>query len=499
MAKDLIERGDYMPLSKRGISQATAAKFDYSVSRMPKDDPHGHAGQVCQVAHYRNQQGQVCAQHIRFPDKDFIWRGKAKGVQLFGQHIWRTGGRRVIVTEGEIDAMSVSQLQGNKYPVVSIPSGAKGAKKAFQDNMEWLETFESVVICFDMDEPGQDAARDCALLLTPGRAKIAHLPLKDANEMLLADRGDELMRALWDAKPYRPDGIISGRDLRERVKKEPVPGFTVPYPELQEKTMGVRPGEIWLFTAGSGIGKSTLVQELAYDLAMTHGQTVGVLALEENVERTGQRYIGIHLNKPIHLTREGVTDEDIDRAFDETLDTDRWWFYEHFGSSEIDNLLSKIRYMIVGLGCKFIILDHISIVVSGLDEDDGNERKTIDKLMTKLRSLVEETGAGCLAIVHLKRPGGTGKSWNEGRIPTLTDLRGSGGLEQLSDIVVAGYRDQTSNSEQDVMGLRVLKNRPVGKTGDAGKARYYHDTGRLLAYEDCPFGDESDGAEGEDF
>jgi len=490
MAKGLIDRGSYRSLSKRGISQATAAKFDYSISAL--------GGKDCQVAHYRDQSGQIVAQHIRFPGKDFAWRGKAKGVQLFGQHIWRDHRKRVIVTEGEIDCMSISQLQGNKYPTVSLPSGAAGGKRAFKDNLEWLETFDSVIICFDMDEAGQKAAKECALTLTPGRAKIMHLPLKDANEMLLAKRGKELLDAMWEAKPYRPDGIVNGSELKERIKKKPTPGFSLPYPELQTLTLGVRPGEIWMFTAGSGIGKSTLVQELAYHLAMTHGQTVGVLALEENVERTGKRYVGIHMNKPIHISHDDVTDEEIDAAFDATLGTERWWLYEHFGSSEIDNLLSKIRYMIVGLGCKFIILDHISIIVSDSDANDDDERKTIDKLMTKLRSLVEETGAGCLAIVHLKRPQGKGKSWNEGRIPTLTDLRGSGGLEQISDIVIAGYRDQSDDNEQDVMGLRVLKNRPIGKTGDAGKARYYHDTGRLQAIEDNPFATGTD-SEGEDF
>lgn len=471
MAKDLIEAGAARPLTQRGLSMDTCQKFGYTVSRVGE--------KATQVAPYYNQQGQLVAQHIRFPNKDFIWRGKARGVQLFGQHLWRTGGKMLVITEGEIDAMSISQLQGNRWPVVSLPSGANGAAKAIRENLEWVDSYKSVILAFDMDEPGQEAAQTCALLLSPGKAKIMRLPLKDANEMLQAGRGKEVISAIWDAKPYRPDGIVAGKDLREGVKKQPVPGLTIPFPELQELTMGVRPGEIWMFTAGSGIGKSTLVQELAYHLATEHGKVVGVLAMEEGVNRTAQRYVGIHLNKPIHLNRDGISDEDIDKAFDETLDTDLWWFYEHYGSSEVANLVAKIRYMVVGLGVEFIILDHISIVVSDSDANDDDERKTIDKLMTKLYAMVEETGVGILAVVHLKRPG-KGKSWNEGRIPSLTDLRGSASLEQLSHIVIAGYRDQTDDENQDVMGMRVLKNRPVGRTGNAGRAKYHHDTGRLL-------------------
>ena len=142
-------------------------------------------------------------------------------------------------------------------------------------------------------------------------------------------------------------------------------------------------------------------------------------------------------------------------------------------------MLAKIRYMAVGLGCKVLVLDHISIVVSGLDESAGeSERKVIDKLMTKLRQLVEETGVMLLAVVHLKRPD-KGKSYNEGRQVSLTDMRGSGGLEQMSDAVISLERNQQGD-EPDTALVRVLKNRPIGDCGEAGYVRYAPETGRLL-------------------
>ena len=94
-----------------------------------------------------------------------------------------------------------------------------------------------------------------------------------------------------------------------------------------------------------------------------------------------------------------------------------------------------------------------------------------------------------LAVVHLKRPD-KGKSYNEGRPVSLTDLRGSGSLEQVSDVVVSLERDQQGD-EPDEATIRVLKNRPLGITGLAGTVRYDRETGRLLP---CDDGDGTGGA-----
>ena len=247
-----------------------------------------------------------------------------------------------------------------------------------------------------------------------------------------------------------------------------------------------------VITGPNGSGKSTIVNEIAYHLMMAHGLTLGVMALEENPARNARRYLGIHLNKPLHLpaAHASVPEADLKAAFDAVMGNGKWYIYDHFGSSDIDTLLSKLRYLAVGLDCKAIVLDHISIVVSGLDESEGeSERKVIDKLMTRLRSLIEETGILVLAVVHLKRPD-KGKSYNEGRPVSLTDLRGSGSLEQVSDVVVSLERDQQGD-EPDEATIRVLKNRPLGITGLAGTVRYDREPGRLLP---CDDGDGTGGA-----
>lgn len=479
MTSTLIPEGVFKNLTKRCLNEETLRKFNYTIGT--------NSGKTVHIAPYYDKHDNLTAQHLRYPDKEFKWTGDTKKeLMLFGQQIWGNGGKMVIVTEGEIDAMSVSQAQGNRYPVVSIPNGAPGAKKAILENIDWLEKFERVIFCFDNDEPGRAAARECALVLTPSKAHITTLPLKDASEMLQGGRVKELISCIWESKVYRPDGIISGKDLLADILKKPVEGFMTPYHELNNKTKGIRKGELTLFTAGSGMGKSTLVNEIAYHFLTQHGLGVGIIALEESKKRTAERYVGMYLNKPIHIDREGVTKEELEDAFDAVLNTDKFWLYDHFGSTNIDNLLGQIKYMIVALKVDFIVLDHISIVVSGLDDTDGDERRLIDKLMTKLRSLIEETGAGVLAIVHLKRPD-KGKAFTEGRQVSLSDLRGSGALEQLSDIVVAMERDQSDEENQNKALIRVIKNRPVGIVGLCDEIVYSNETGRLRV--EAPFND----------
>lgn len=484
--KGLIPSGEHTALPKRKLTAETCRKFDYSVGTYASTGVH--------IASYRNKQGGIAAQHLRFPDKKFLWLGESKGVQLFGQHLWSSSGRRIIVTEGEIDCMTISQLQDNKWPVVSIPSGANGAQKAIKENLEFLEGYEEIVLAFDMDEPGRKAVQDCAVLFSPGKCRIAQLPRKDANECLQAGLTKELMASLWSAQPFRPDGILNGQALYELCKTPPSPGLPTPFAGLNEKTLGIREKELWLFTAGSGIGKSTLVNEIAYHCHQEHKLALGVLALEENPDRNGRRYLGIHTNRPLYLPGNDLTEEEYDAAYHATIGRGDWWIYEHFGSTDIDGLIAKIRYLIVSCDVRILVLDHISIVVSGLDEIGESERKTIDRLMTKLRALIEETGATILAVVHLKRPE-KGKSYNEGRAVSLTDLRGSGSLEQLSDIVVALERDQQGDSPNRAF-IRVLKNRPIGVCGPAGAVEYVSSTGRLLPAEDeedTPFTDETQG------
>ena len=476
-----LEELQISALPARGITKDTCTKLKYFVGE--------YKGNPCQVACYYDDKGSLVGQKLRFPDKSFAVLGKISGC-LYGSQLWSSG-KKLVITEGEIDALSVSQVQGNKWPVVSIPNGAQAARKAIEANLEYLNNFEEIILMFDMDDPGRKACEDCAKLLPLGKAYIANLPLKDPNECLKAGRSGDIVSAIWNAKPYRPDGIVSGQDLYEKCVTDIddlKDSVEYPWKALQEKTKGARHGELYVFTSGSGMGKSTILRELEYYFGVHRGELCGIVALEESTRKTGLELMSIHLNKRLILDPECADEDERSRAFKDTIGNGKFFLYDHFGSLDSNNLLSKIRYMIVALGCKRIFLDHISIVVSGMDTDeDGGERKAIDKLMTNLRSLVEETGATMFVVSHLKRP--DKKGHEEGAQVSLSQLRGSGAIAQLSDMVIGLERNQQGDNP-NVLTIRVLKNRHSGDTGVSGQLKYNTETGRLEEYEEgeeCPF------------
>lgn len=468
VAKPLIEKERVQALSSRGIYLETCQKYDYFLGRDDK-------GKLVQVAPYRDQKGRYVAQKVRGKDKSFRTTGDFKDVQLFGQHLWKSGGKRLIITEGEIDALSAYQMLGS-WPVVSLPNGAQGAVKSIQANLEFVESYETVILCFDMDEPGRKAAQAVAELLTPGKAKIMELPEKDANDMLVENRVKEFTTAFWEARSVEPDGIVDGADIWDQVSKPVTMGLSLPWNGLSAKTFGQRDGELWTWTSGSGMGKSEFVSQIAHWNLIEHGENVGYVALEENLRRTGQRLMAKELGVPIHLPGHEVSEADLRRAFERTTGSGKVFLYDHWGSQESDKILSKLRFLIKGKRCRTIILDHLSIIVSGLEDDD--ERKTIDKLMTDLRSMVEETGVKMHLVSHLKRPMGK-KGHEEGAQVSLAHLRGSHSIVQLSDFVIGLERNQQAKKNSDVTRIRVLKNRYSGDTGVATAVRYDKATGLL--------------------
>lgn len=465
--------GRYVGLPKRKIKEETCRKFKYQVG----DDDNG---KPIHIATFCDDKGQPVAQKIRSQGKKFSWRGDREQAEaLFGQHIWG-GNKSVVLTEGEIDALSVAQCFDCKWPVVSLPDGAQSAPKAIKKAYDWLCQFERIVLCFDMDEPGQQAAQKVAEMLPIGRVFIMRLDRKDANDVLVNEGAAPIVSAFWNATAWRPDGIVSGEELwSELLNTKEVEKVTYPWKQVDEKTLGLRRGELVTVCAGSGIGKSAFVREIAYSL-LNMGETVGMLMLEESTKRTSFGLMGLAMNKPLHISRDGVTEEELRKAFTQTVGCGRLYLYDHFGSTEIENLLNRVRYMAKALGCTFVIVDHLSIVVSALEGND--ERKLIDRAMTLLRTLVQETGIGLILVSHLKRPEGEGHE--NGSMVSLSQLRGSHAIAQLSDLVIGLERDQQDTDKADQTTIRILKNRFSGDTGEAGTLLYDKTTGRLNEFLD---------------
>ena len=193
------------------------------------------------------------------------------------------------------------------------------------------------------------------------------------------------------------------------------------------------------------------------------------------------------VGKPLHI---GEHDEsELKTDFRNTIDNWNLYLFDGFGSFDPDVIYSRIEYLASGLECRIIFLDHLSILLSGLD---GDERRMLDITMTKLRSLVERTGIALFLVSHLRRSSNDRTSHEEGGRVSLSSLRGSHSIAQISDSVIALERDQQGGTTGDATTVRVLKNRYSGETGITCNLSYDLSTCRFTENEITTDHDEFD-------
>lgn len=474
-------QGHVAALPKRNLTEETCRHWNYSIGE--------YNGKPVQIATYCDDSGTPVAQKLRFPNKDFVFIGEPKKAGLYGQHLWRDHGKMLVITEGEIDALSVSQLQQNKWPVVSVPNGASGAAKSVAKAIDWVEKFDKVVFLFDDDEPGRAAAKECAALLTPGKAFIARIAgFKDANEALQAGEGPRVIDAMWGAKEYRPDGVVGVDDIAEEASKPIEIGIPWPWEALTRATYGIRPTEIYAFGGGTGVGKTDTFKDVVLHLANL-GQRCGLLFLEEPPARTLKVLAGKYLGKRIHVPGVEYTDAEQRKAFD--FLKKQVVFFQHFGAMDYDTVKQRIRYMVTALNCKHIFLDHLTALAAGIE--DGDERKAIDFIMADLASLAQQLGFTLYFISHLTTPDGT--PHEEGGRVLEKHFRGSRSIGFWSHFMFAIERNK--QDQEGITTFRVLKDR---YTGDANGLTFglKYDRERGRSYEcsldDIGFKDETEGS-----
>jgi len=416
---------------------------------------------------YTDDDGEVVAYKERqCKDKKFFTHGNFSNVQLFGQSNFAPGGKKLVITEGELDCLSVAEVfnkKGTIYPVVSLPS-ATGHNSLLRQR-DWIRSFDEVILWFDNDEAGQKAIEQAAKIIGYEKTKVVKVKDKDANDMLQERGSDSVSSCIWNAPRYSPAGILTNGEIWEKYEAHKLIE-SIPYPPclkgINDKTKGMREGEITLFTSGTGSGKSTVIKEILYDLINTHNRKVGLVSLEESIHDTVSKFLSMNKND------EAKTKE----MFKQVA------LLDHQGSVGDTSLVDKIELMAL-MGCTHIVLDHITIAVSeGTEGLEGNA--AIDKVMSDLLKVVKKHNIWLGLVSHLRKSM-SGKSFEEGNLASIDDIKGSGSIKQISFDIIAFARNLVAKDdiETRTVKFRVLKSRFTGLTGDAGSATYNRETTRL--------------------
>lgn len=387
--------------------------------------------------------------------KDFHTKKDSPPIGLFGRDKFAAGShQQVVITEGELDAISLWQVL--RCPVVSVQSSGTAARDCAVDR-EFLASFERVLLALDDDAAGHDAAANVARLFDYNRVyQVKFAPLKDANDYLQVGKEDELRTICHNAKRYLPETVVSSfSDFKKILEQEQPPSVSYPFHTLNDMTYGIRTGESVLITAQEGVGKTELMHTLEHHLLRNTDVPIGAIFLEEPKVRHLQALAGLELRTPAHLPDSGCTVDQIYAAVQQAVRTDdRLHLYSHFGSDDPKSILDTVRFLVVARGCRFVLLDHINMVVSGLAGED--ERRALDWLCTRLEMMVKELNFSLIMVAHVNDEGKT---------------RSSRYISKIADIRIDAVRD-LSHSDPKVRNTTFLtcsKNRFSGKTGPAGR------------------------------
>ena len=467
-------------LPMRRISQAVAQQYGV---RCEIDPATGEPAAYYYPLYRGNKLSGYQRKVARHPGQrvkgDVLRIGETKETLPFGSHAISVGGM-VVVTEGAEDCLAAVELlarKGKKYRCVST-LGTDGWKS----NLEYFSGFDKVVIAFDQDPAGKQAAGAFAEALPAGKAIIARWDgnAHDPNALLGKHSGpDRFYDAIAKAKPHQPDGIIYGEEVWRRMANYVEPKF-IPYPDdwaiLQEKIGGIREAEITMFTGGSSVGKTAYTRRLKSHILLNTDWRIGEIELEEQGEKTWRGVMEGVLGKPW----KEATAEEKREAFDLTYGSNRIFTLDHrsqYGRGQ--SLVGKFKHLHYSLGCKAMFLDHITLAVNEFGDGVGNPAQ--DQMMNEFLELVETTGVHLFLISHLRKTGTGGKSFEEGAVPSMDDLKGSGSLKQISFNIIGVSRNlqHEDEYERNVSQLHSMKCRETGRTGRADRL-YWDDASRSL-------------------
>lgn len=450
---------EYVPL--RGLTKESLKFYDV-LTKVDKDGKPISLGFKYPNGSYK----------VRLLDKkDFYTQGDISKGGLFGRDKFSAGVHKyVTITEGEFDAISLHQVIGG--PVVSVQSSSSCVRDCVLD-IDWLRSFERIYLAFDNDEPGRAALAHVAKLFDYNH--VFHVRMdrrKDANDYLQHGEGEELKKIWWNSKKYLPEFIISQFEEFDKILQE-VPDrgvYAYPSATLNEMTDGIRTSEAVLITAPEGVGKTELMHHIEFNYLKGTPHHVGAIFLEEPKRRHLQAIAGLELGRPVHLPEHAASPTELSRAVRAAVVSDeRLHIYSHFGSDDPEVLTDVIRYLVVGCGCRLILLDHISMAVSGLAGED--ERRALDWLSTRLEMMVKELDFALVLVSHVNDFGQT---------------RGSRYIGKVADIRIDMARDPMAETEaeRNVVKFSIPKNRPMQKTGPAGEITYNPSTGRYEEHGD---------------
>lgn len=476
-----IESISYRGWKERGITRYTSEKYGVHTEL---DEENSVISRYYPIT----SNNKVVGYKKRTLPKTFIGIGNTKASnELFGQSVFESGQKYLVVTTGEEDAMAFAEVlrstsNGVEYwtPCVSITAGDGSIIKQFKANYEYLASFSKVVLAFDNDEPGQRYLEEAARILPPGKVFIAKFPrdIKDACDMLKAGRAAELKQVFWKAEPFSRVDVLHLSQMWDDFENEdsnvkiPFPGAWSGLNEMMNG--GMEKGEITVLGALTSIGKSTLISNIVYNLIENTNFKVGTMYLESTKREVVRDLLSLDAGINLRTkAREGIDIEALKKRFFEGLARKNQFVYvDHQGSISTSEIFDKLNYLAKAEGCDVIVIDPIQ---AGVNSSDN---AAIIEFMDTLLKFAKETDTAIIAVSHMKKP-----SEDNPHAVSEYQLMGSSSINQIAFNTILLSRDKMNECpvKKSATKLQLVKCRRTGNTGEAGWLKYDHETTHLFA------------------
>ncbi len=476
----------------RGIDDVVYTKF--GVRHAFAED----TGEVIEQYYPCTQEGQLVGYKVREVPKNFYSKGRTGAdCELFMQFRFNRGGKYVLITEGELDALSAYQMlaeynksKGHDFEtaVVSPTTGANSHKQ-IAAQYRFFDTFDNIIVCYDNDKAGKEATEKILTVLPKGKVKIMHMRLKDPNEYLEKGEDKSFLSDFYNAKAYVPVGIVGSGEISDSMREEfmtpkiPLPPFMH---KLQDMMAGGIPlGRIVNLASASGTGKSTIVDEIVYFMLFNSPHKVGIVTLESTTGQYGNKLLSRHIGVKLELksNEEALSILSSDKTKEKekelfwTKNGDHRFYLIDDRDGGVDNVKDAIENLVISCGCKVIILDPTHDVIGTLPNEEQ------ESFYGWQKGLVKSHNCTFYNVMHTRKTPSGQKSGSAGADLHEEDIQGASSAYKSAACNLMFSRNKESEDpiERNTTTMKATKIRWTGKTGVAGK--YYYDNESHTMYD----------------
>jgi twinkle protein len=457
-------------LSNRKLSATSLGYFGCTVGLSESD---GITPVTVNFPYYKGD--ELVAYKTRLLEPKRYWSiGNIKEADLFG---WRqaiaTGSKTLFITEGEFDAIALWQSltdkqRGTKWEslgppaVISLKNGVTSVSHMIGKVATTIKNiFETLIIVFDQDEPGQKAAKE-ALKIFP-QAHVATIPGKDANECVMQGRSLALANAvLFKAKKPKNTRIVNAATLYEAGRAQAMPGLSWPWKKITELTRGMRFGETYYLGAGVKMGKSELVNSLIAHLIANHSLNCFAAKPEEALVKTRKLVSGKLVGKIFHDPNIPFDYEAYDRANE--LLGDSLYLMDLYQTIKWEILEQDIRDAVQQYGCRAVLIDPITNLTDGMNSAEANVK--LEEITINLAALAKDMELLMFLFCHLKAPE-NGPPHEYGGEVRSVQFAGSRAMMRKCHYMLGmqGNKHQEDLELRNMRRLILLEDREFGETG----------------------------------